>query len=228
MTVTVIRRDTTSPTGKIHYLANSSIVDGGANVYDAYCVNNGATSFVRIARTAPNGTTVDLGVVQGPEGSKVDGVALVQSGRDLHVRMTAHNGDLNTTLSVEVLQGQCVPYGASGPQLAQAGAFVPTATGGGTVDIEQLKAAVREVLGIPAGQNYNLPNAFVVAIGNMKPKAIAAIEEAQVLRVGSNADEKYSILRHEVEDGSFTGCTNALNAAGADGIPDEPTMDDGS
>lgn len=152
MTATVIRRAGASQSGKIHYLANASVVDGGAQVFDAYIENDGGSAFVRLCKTSPQGVTVDMPPVRGPENSKVDGVALVQSGRDLHVRMTSHVGDLNTMLSVEVLQGACIPYGASGPQLAKEGAFVPTGstpppTPTPTLTVEDIMAAMRAEFG---------------------------------------------------------------------------------
>lgn len=149
---TVIRRATAAPPAKIHYLANSSVCDGGANVFDAFVSNDGGSAVVRLVKTSPTGGTVDLPPVYGPENSKVDGVTLVQSGRDLHVRMTSHVGDQNTMLSVEVLQGACVPYPGN-PQMGMAGAFVPsgapepTPEPTPTITVEEIMSAMRAEFG---------------------------------------------------------------------------------
>lgn len=216
MTATVIRRAQASQSGKIHYLANASVVDGGAQVFDAYIENDGGTAFVRLCKTSPAGVTVDMPPVRGPENSKVDGVALMQSGRDLHVRMTSHVGDLNTMLSVEVLQGACIPYGASGPQLAQGGAFVPA---GGTptvdpIDYNRIAQIVAGLLGIPATGH--------TLIGDLRPNVREVVEG---LFNGGNGS---AIVYQQLRNTSYSGALDAIHAAGADGIPDEPTSDDGS
>jgi hypothetical protein len=132
---------------KWRYYSPSLVVDGGGNKFTARVKSTGGEAWLQIFKRMPGGVRVLVREIQSELG-KSDHAAIVQSGADLHWTLTAHEGDTACNEQEGVLTGVCVPYPGN-PQLGMAGAWVPN--GGTTVDPEQLKAALREVLGIPGG-----------------------------------------------------------------------------
>lgn len=102
--------------------------------------------------------------------------------------------------------------GRNGPNAfpqPQTSAFVnggvgPEPTPGAEVDYDLIERIVEFQL------NAKLPPAVQRIVDNMKPKAKAAIQEEQVLRVASNEHEKFAVLRRDAEHGAYTGAYNAL------------------
>jgi hypothetical protein len=85
------------------------------------------------------------------------------------------------------------------------------------VDPEQLKAALREVLGIPAGHNYDLAAGLANVVGNIKPKVESLFD-------GGNGS---AIVYQQLRNTSYSGALDALHHGAADDDPDGRTEVEG-
>lgn len=196
---------------KTHLLDGDGAIDGAAWDFDATIINDGSTANVIVCKIDPaTGLKVDerlLDVREVEAGAKADSVTAKQSGSNLVLWIRYHVGDYNTKVIRTVLVGYLHPYGAQGPQLGAAGAFVPG--GGATVEVDYARI-VREV-------RQGLQGDFGLIIGNMKSKAAAAVIET--LRAGGD-DSVYEQLINT----SYTGALGALRDWDG-GYPNDTALD---
>lgn len=132
--------------GKPRFNTPSPVVDGAGNIFVGIAQVAGVGTQYRknilILGIQPDGYTEVLDERNVPDGGLVDGVGIVQSGRQLHVFAGAHIGDPTARLYHYALD-VCVPYPTGAVQVGMEGAHMPE--GGepvGGVTEEQVQAIV--------------------------------------------------------------------------------------
>lgn len=188
-------------------------IDNGANLFLGYVRNDGLTAQGRVLRKAPSGQItgrweVNIGSIQGWQ-HKADGLAAVISGDNLLVTLTSHatnpTGPRIMALWGAQIDNVAVPYpNGVRPTGAPGGNVGGGSTGGGCETCPTL-AEISGLLDVKlAAQLQAIRNEFGGNIRQgIEDKTKSAIEELGVLRVGSTADDRYAMLRHDTRDGAY-------------------------
>jgi hypothetical protein len=192
---------------------NAELEDGARNTVEAYGTLDASNGFVYLAlyRFGTGALLADA-VVTPAAGMKADCASmwLRQDNQGPYVRLRFGNHQSGPGqpegLSRDIFDWRpaglmAIPDGA--PREGRYGGYPASAGGINDVTPEQIQAALRVVLGIPANTNINLASLIQGVTDNIKPKTSAAISESQVLRTGSSDAEKFSILRGNSRDGAY-------------------------
>jgi hypothetical protein len=175
LTITGTKPRVTSPSG---------FVDGAGTVFiglTQYTDQNHASGQVEIYKLDTAGVWTHIHTSPVIEG-KGDDCLILQSGFDILVFGDVHVGDPKTEFEqLDTVRGVCVPYALGRAPFGTEGAFEGSDTGGGTVDPEAIKAALREVLGIPAGHNIDIEADVQREINNIRPKVAAALVASGII-----------------------------------------------
>jgi hypothetical protein len=186
----------------------SAVVDAAGSTFECYAVNDGTNSgFAKVLKKSGTGAVLaDLEVVPYG-GMKIDGACIVQSGVDIHVYLVSHMPGAQSpeilTADKYVWRGVAAPYAAGEPQVGADGAYMPEEgqQGGEPVDYDRIEQIVRGIVTAEVQR----------AVDNMKPKAAAALREADVLTVPMfNGPAGRAEVYEQLVNTSYTGALGAL------------------
>ena len=149
--------------------------DGAGNVFEAICFGDAGNGHVRVQKKERDTGRVLAELVVTPNnGMKGDSVYIFQSGADVHGRIGTHQpgpqNPENGEYQAFVWAGIATPYPNGMQPVGMAGAYLPTVVTP-TPSVDEIAQAVRAIL----------QQDFDRTVNNMKPKALAAIQEAGVL-----------------------------------------------
>lgn len=192
----------------------AEIEDGGGNTIEAWATLDGGSGYLHLElKEAVTGRLLDDIEITPAAGMKLDRAWIWLRGSVCWVRFMNHQPGEGQPEGLSVdrypwASPFIVPIPVQRSPMGREGAT--PLDGGTTVDPEQLKAALREVLGIPAGHNYDLAAGLVNVVGNIKPKVRAALDEAFD---GGNGS---AIVYQQLRNTSYSGALDALHHGAAD------------
>lgn len=188
----------TEARGKPRYISPSPVVDGAGNIFIGIAQTKGeGTAFTRnvlVLCLQPDGVRSIVDEREVPGTGLVDGVGIVQSGRDLHVFAGAHIGDPTARLYHYTLP-VCVPY-PEGQHTGMSGAYVPEQP-----EVEVDYQRIQEML-----------NAQVLSYASIARQAVRdVLAEKGVLTEAMFAGGSGSaVVYQQLVNTSFTGAKGAL------------------